>query len=282
MQPVLNILVALNCEAKPIIDFYRLAKMNTSLYPHFYSSEDKQATFKINLVVSGIGLLNMAAACGWLGSKTAAAPTIWLNIGTAGHANLKVGEIVQVVACGDSLSSNIHYPPLVAKWEGASTMLNSYNQACMDYLNNTAVDMEASAFYFAAKKSASTEFIQSLKVISDNSQADIEALNASRISELIAPHVETIDAYAKELVTLLPNDIERASQFEMSHLHCTVAQQQQFKVLVEKLQNTEVAKEKVQHVLDKAKSMKEVLLYLREQQVQMQPNLVSLKNGDFE
>ena len=103
LQTTLNLMVALSCEAKPLIDFYGLKKRSSSGFSLFCREADHKYSFDINLVVSGIGSQNMLPACAWLAAKTELGSCVWLNIGTAGHANLSLGEIVRVVHSSDNL-----------------------------------------------------------------------------------------------------------------------------------------------------------------------------------
>jgi len=54
--------------------------------------------------------------------------------------------------------------------------------------------MEAMAFFATACRSASSELVQSLKVVSDNQDQTAETVNAKQASELVAAHVDMIKA----------------------------------------------------------------------------------------
>jgi len=83
----INIVSALNCEAKGIIDLFKLKKHSDKPFTTFkgdaeFTLEDNAvARVPITVLVSGIGALNMATAAGWLGAKLAnnAGHAIWLN-----------------------------------------------------------------------------------------------------------------------------------------------------------------------------------------------------------
>jgi nucleoside phosphorylase len=198
----LNIVVALSCEAKPLVDRLKLRKVNGESYPRFVGAYEG---VPVDLVVSGIGSVAIAAAIGWLAAKTEADSTAWLNVGVAGHAEHEIGTIIRVVCSEVEGSQRRHYPPLVAKWRGLNSASLSSSLPNVDYPGGMAVDMEANTFFTVANGFSASECIQSLKVISDNPSSSIEELNASVISKLIAPHVDQILVFAANVIKLLPN-----------------------------------------------------------------------------
>jgi hypothetical protein len=279
----LNIMLALSCEAKPIIDFYRLKKLDSNGFDHFYGESNPGRLHDINLVVSGIGSTNMLQASAWLAAKTELMPCAWLNVGTAGHENLDLGVIVQVVHCVELGSQKAHYPPLVvdackatkgpkSSVEGVSLL--SSNTPVSDYLANQAVDMEAYSFFLSAKRFASSELVQSLKVISDNQIDGLELLNAARISELLGSQISIIDEFSRLLIALVPvpkQQYQRGSA--IAHLHCTVSQMAQYQDLMNKLDNIHLDQRKIDAATVEASSMREVLKQLKTLQLTLAPAL---------
>lgn len=195
VTPTATIMVALHCEAKPLIDFYRLKKVADRPFALYQLVSD---TERVELVVTGIGVLNMATAIGWVGARQQTVRS-WLNVGTAGHASRKVGEVFRVHAVGDASGSRLHYPPLVARWGGVSEMLWSANAPTSDYPDHGAIDMEAYGFFMAALKFSPAELVQAIKVISDNGQSDIESLTGAKITDLMLAHQTSITAFIKSL-----------------------------------------------------------------------------------
>ncbi|MEM7357885.1 MAG: hypothetical protein AAF431_02165 [Pseudomonadota bacterium] len=272
--PTVNLAFALRCEAKPWIDHYNLIQKQSAKLPLFQRAADNEQPFNINLIVAGIGGTNMASGCGWLAAQSATANDVWVNIGIAGHASLPLGEAALVVHSLDSADSQNHYPPLICKWTGAKVSLLSGNEVISDYPQNQAVDMEASAFFQTARRFSSSELVQSLKVISDNQQHGVEALNAKRISELIASQVEQIDAYIRALVSLVPDLRQDMSLYpELEQFHCTVSQRQQFTDLSGKLLSLGMAESEQRALLAGATSMKQALQALRSVQLETAPAL---------
>lgn len=237
----LNIITALACEAKPLIDLYRLSKVHSRPFD-FYTGikEDSQSgeQYSVQLLVCGIGTLNMAAACGWLAAQTTDSNSVWLNVGSAGHKKLATGEIARIHRAVDIVSGRSHYPAMTAKWPDLSSALITYQTECNDYPEDALVDMEGSAFFSVAIKFASTECVQSLKVVSDNDQESVERLNATLITQLIEPHANTVDEFATRLLKLLPNGVEQPNELSLiAHLHSTVSQRQQYLEVISKLRS---------------------------------------------
>ena len=229
-------MVALNCEAKPLIDFYRLKKVMDKPFPLF-----ARQGMNIEVVITGIGALAMSTAVGWIaGYQGSVAPNsvtrIWLNIGIAGHADRAVGEIVRVHSYINAGDLRSEYSPQTAKWVGDSDALMSVNAPTSDYPDQAMVDMEGGAFYGAAKIFSSAELIESVKVISDNQNNNVESLNAAKISQLIAPHVQIIDQLMINLRSLASCDVVTSVVSPLtlptSDLRITHSQQQQLQRLL--------------------------------------------------
>ena len=83
--------IALHCEAKPIIDFYRLKKTTAHKGFDLYQNQHMQC------VISGIGKINAAAATAWVAALNQDQPSLaWINSGTAGGAEHALGSIFWV------------------------------------------------------------------------------------------------------------------------------------------------------------------------------------------
>jgi hypothetical protein len=62
--------------------------------------------------------------------------------------------------------------------------------------------MESAGFYASALRHATVEFVHVLKVVSDNNAADLRVLDRSRITALIAAHIDIVQALANALLSL--------------------------------------------------------------------------------
>jgi nucleoside phosphorylase len=264
---MISFLVALNSEAKPLVDFYRLKKTEQGPFSHYVS---RDSSVEIELVVVGIGALSMAAGVAWLAGKTPLRNRVWLNLGIAGHADMPIGQIALVHGCSDSVQSRAHYPPQVAKWAQPTAGCLSFNAPCTDYPGNALVDMEAHAFFTTAIKFSSSEVVQSLKVVSDNRDSNIEDLNATKISELISPHIETIIAYATSLHALAKQNLVLSEKSEfpqtewLDSLRATHSQRLQVLELMRKALVLDALHESVVNKLSASNNVSELITQLHE------------------
>lgn len=278
LNPVsLNIVTALNCEAKALIDLYRLSKVRSKPFDYYTGKKKVDSAGRevvIYLLVSGLGGLNMSTACGWLAAQTDQCDSAWLNIGTAGHRDMKSGEIVRVHRAVSINDGKSHYPALVAKWSGHSSLLISYDSACTEYPQDALVDMEGAAFFASVGLFVTNELAQSLKVVSDNQTESVARLNAALISQLIERNVAAIDAFANGLVELIPPSKQPAAYTRLvSHLHCTVSHRQQYVELVRKLESLHCFDKPLQQLIEQATTMQEVLQHLNKKLDATQPTL---------
>jgi hypothetical protein len=92
--------------------------------------------------------------------------------------------------------------------------------------------MEASAFYETAVRFTSSELICCLKVISDNQETSVDAINAKQVSTLIAVHLSTIEALLMQtnaLADLITSPEPQLLNELVQRYHFTVHQRQQLK-----------------------------------------------------
>lgn len=185
---------ALHCEAKPVIDFYRLKKSHDDNTYDLYRRHD------MTCIVSGPGKLASAAATAWMaGREQASGPHAWINLGTAGAAEHEIGALFQLHQIIDADSEQRFYPVIAEKsaLEGHAGLCLS--QASTEYRDEYLYDMESSGFMQSAIRFSSAELIRCIKVVSDNRQEQI-GRNRRRVSELIAAHIEAIDVLAQALL----------------------------------------------------------------------------------
>lgn len=232
-SPILTIAVALNCEAKPWIDSYGLKK--TADRPFAYYS-NSSAT--IELVVSGIGALAMSTAVGWLAGMDQCRHRVWLNLGIAGHGQREIGQLLRVHSVIDAIDSRQYYLSQTARWSGEIDALMSVNAPSNSYPEKAMIDMEGFAFFKSASMFSSSEFIASLKVISDNSNHNADQLNANKISQLMLENKHTVLEFCDGLIELAEAVLTKSSdQMLESHfdnLKMSFSQRQRLQRLLDK------------------------------------------------
>ncbi|MFT6408724.1 MAG: hypothetical protein ACJAQ6_002144 [Arenicella sp.] len=228
-QPILTIMIALNCEAKPWVDFYGLKKSLDRPFGVY-----AKPGLDIEIVITGIGASCMSTAVGWVAGRTGQRKRVWLNLGIAGHLDRLIGEPVRVYSYIDGIDLRQNYSPLVAKWGGDSDALMSVNAPTSSYPDAAMVDMEGLAFYRSASMFSSPELVASIKVISDNQENSVERLNASKITQLMQPQVAIVNRFTDKLLALV--DLAAGATIDMPLVDTrrTHSQQQQLNRLLER------------------------------------------------
>ncbi len=257
----LNIISALNCEAKAIIDRFKLKKIDDKPFVRFAGKASFESGYaQCSVLISGIGAINMATAVGWLAAQqkthdmqadqsqlASVTDSIWLNLGIAGHGQMALGEAFIVSASQDLLSSKTYYPPQVARRSVALSPCMSLNAPSTDYPETGGLDMECAAFFRAAARFTEAEYVQSFKVVSDTPQDSLENLNAESIHALMQPQSDNVIAYLNALMRLfvsIDSEINahtakvraiQANKQLVPRVRATHSQLKQFESLVAKL-----------------------------------------------
>jgi len=222
-SPKLLCVCALQAEAQPLIAHYRLkaigAVAGVGVNPGGATAGAVGVTGgfrdggfrlyandRIVLVVSGIGKINAAAATAH-GLAQMPANSIALNIGIAGSDN-QLGDIF-IAQCIRADERSV-YPPMTFNTELPGITVQSVDQPCMQYQQNVAFDMEASAFVSIARRYVVAELAQSLKIISDNSDHPLidasgeltSRLDKSTIAKLVESRIPEIAGFIDELFSI--------------------------------------------------------------------------------
>ncbi len=188
-SPKVFIYIALPCEAKPVIEHFRLKK-DTAINP--FAVHLNQETC---LTVTGIGKNAMAAGIAYTQALFAPVENpVLFNIGIAGHKDQALGSLFLINKITDVDSKKSYYPPLVFDPPCATAGVQTAAKPQLDYGQPVLCDMEASAFYETAARFSTGELIHCLKVVSDNKDAPAGAINPKQVTALIAAHLPTVDA----------------------------------------------------------------------------------------
>ena len=188
--------VALRCEAKPIIDYYRLKKSSAPNAFDIYSNE------KMLCIISGIGKTAAAAATAWIATCNLDKGSIaWINIGTAGSAIHAVGTPLWISKISDDESRRNFYPIPLLDTKLETAHCQTLNQASTDYHPHQIYDMEAGAFFDIATQFSNAKLVHCLKIISDNPSQQT-GRDKARISQLINTHIDHLASFADSLIDL--------------------------------------------------------------------------------
>lgn len=194
----LNLVVALACEARPLIQFFSLKKIELKNHFQLYANKEKN----IHLIVSGIGKIRAAAATAFLFVYSGQCEnTIFLNIGIAGGHAHSIGDLLLIHKITDQASNYRYYPSgtfLFSSQQQAAIITRDQPQK--NYPQQGLVDMEASGFFQAASQLVYQEQIFVFKIISDNDQAAIHQIKPRMVENLIEGILIEFQAIAKNLL----------------------------------------------------------------------------------
>ena len=227
-----HLVVALMAEAKPLIRHFNLAPV-ANAYPFNLYQNDW-----LSLIVSGIGKLAAASACGVLYQFTGAKKDhVWLNIGISGAKNADLGSLWFASKVLDASSGLTWYPQFTWPVEISRTTVTTVDHASTVEDSHTLYDMEAAGFCAACSKFSSLELIHVLKIVSDNQDSSFTNLNKHVIETLITNQLESIEAsifYLRKLVNQQQRLYQAPSLFAdcLERWHFTITQRHQLTELL--------------------------------------------------
>jgi len=137
----------------------------------------------------------------------------------------------------DLISGNTHYPPLLLDINCETTELISVDVPETVYRENSAYDMEGSAFYGVASRFVSSELVQIVKIVSDNLDNPSGEITKNKTQVWVTDNLTTIAAIVDQLqsITFDYNLIYALSSQYLrlvEKVHLTASQQVQLKNLV--------------------------------------------------
>lgn len=193
---MIHIVTALPCEARPILDYYDLAPLQQGGHFRVYGNED------CTLIISGIGKLAAAAACGYLGALQASQHGAWINIGIAGHLHYPVGNGYLAHRITDQASQQSWYPAVIFDPPCPTEHLISVDTAETSYDQPALYEMEATGFYASAIRFSPSELVHCYKVISDNASSPADRFSLRQVEALIQDKLPQITSIITALQLL--------------------------------------------------------------------------------
>ena len=191
---MIHLVVATNSEARPLIDLFKLKKKQLK-QTFIYENQS------ISLTITGIGKVNSAIGV----TETyfhynQKKNNIWINIGLAGHKDLKIGNICAANKITDNETNKDFFP--------FTNGFHMQNQECLtvgthekNYCSKI-YDMESSGFYQTACKYSSHELLQIVKIISDNQYESIDFKNKEVVYNIITNHKKLINELCSFMLNL--------------------------------------------------------------------------------
>ncbi len=261
-EPLTHFMVALPCEAKPLIKRYRLLRLLDEPAFPIYRNES------ITLTVTGIGKTAMAAGAAYTHAIfNRSKGAVWLNVGVAGHRDLPVGEACLAHKIMDRDRERSWYPSLIGAPPCGTETLVTWSRPENRYEVEALYDMEASGFYETALRFSTSELIQCLKVVSDNGTSPADSLRADSVADLIEQRiglVEILLEQQKQLAAVV--EAPRTERFERFDRRWRFSVQQRFQLqsLLHRWTLLDPDHCPDPEQLADLKSGREVLMYLRE------------------
>jgi hypothetical protein len=187
---------ALQCEARPVIDRYRLKKSQDNNPFDLYVGDG------MALVVSGVGKIASASASAWVASRFSRQPSLaWINLGTAGAGEHELGRLFSLHQVVDADDGRRYYPAPAGADDLQGCACMTLSQPSEDYRDDCLYDMEASGYLYASLRFSSAELVRSLKIVSDNRYART-GRNREQVSRLVRQQIDAITRQADALIAL--------------------------------------------------------------------------------
>ena len=220
---MIRLVVALPAEAKPLVSHFKLEPARDSRGFKIYQNDD------MALIVSGVGKIAAAAATAYLQAWTGNRPNgAWINVGMAGHRDLRLGEGILAYRITDRASGETWYPPPVIESTSPRAPVLTVDKVEEDFAEDWVFEMEAAGFYASACRFATAELVQCYKIVSDNGSVPPRWLSMRQVNELIESRFPEIDAVirrtaelAAELAVLSKDPTELRSILDRWHFTVT-------------------------------------------------------------
>ncbi|MFT4553787.1 MAG: adenosylhomocysteine nucleosidase, partial [Chlamydiales bacterium] len=264
LKSMINFVTALNCEAQPLINLYRLKASSEKAPFRIYSNET------MRLIISGIGKVSASAATSYLYAiSDPSQHHVWINIGVAGHRYLPTGEGILAHKVTDAGTRKSCYPTYIFKPPCDTSCLETYDKPVDCYPPEATVDMEASGFYETACRFSTTEFIHCFKVISDNEQSPLQNLDKHLAEALIKGKIDTINCLVDLLTNLSQQEevfLQKPNNLDLflSRWHFSVSEQFQLLNILKRLHVCSSKEVLLDDSLSSLASGKDVLRQLKE------------------
>lgn len=262
VEALIHFMVALPCEAKPLVRHYRLSRLiNETAFPIYRNKS-------ISLTVTGAGIPAMAAGVAYTYALSGKIMTAaWLNIGVAGHPDLPLGEACLAHKITDRERGRSWYPPIIVKPPCRTESLITCSRVQSDYEQNALYDMEASGFYETACRFSNSERVQCVKVVSDNRASRADLLQADQLTELLENRIDLIDTLVeqqKQLAVDVRSPHSGLVEQFMRHWRFSAQQTVQLADLLDRWMILDPDHRPDPKQLDRLKNGRQVLVYLRE------------------
>jgi adenosylhomocysteine nucleosidase len=209
---MLTLVIALECEAKPVIREYRLSRRSDCReFPVFENDRRR-------VVISGIGKLAACAATAYAAmlptTEREVTPPAFLNYGLAGHGGETIGTAWYASSVRDCGSGRRWFPSQLFDPDCPRGPVTTFDRPNDDYEIPGAFDMELAGVVACAQRFTSLEFIQALKVVADDEIEVRNKLSATAGAGLCKDQLPTLATLVRQIEQL---------QAELAHPQLTLA-----------------------------------------------------------
>ena len=149
-----------------------------------------------------MGKINAAIATTYLAAIFKDSLNAFLNVGIAGHLNLKVGQMVFAHKITDAIAGRAYFPSVLFDLKMPTKELLTVEKPRKAYVEDAVFDMEGFGFFEAASRFTYLDLIHSLKVISDNADHSFEKISKKVIENLIFQNIDDIENFINDLLML--------------------------------------------------------------------------------
>jgi adenosylhomocysteine nucleosidase len=191
---MIYIVVALSAEARPLVQHLDLERAEHLEPLSVFCRSD------LSLIVSGVGKELATTAVDNLATAIPAeGPSIWLNVGVAGHRRHDIGTAVLASQVVDAETGRVHRlrVPTNLRLEKGEVCTVSHVETRFE--SDALYDMEAAAFCERAGRLTSSELIQVLKIVSDNRRTGTVAVSAHQVQALMEKSLPKLDLLISNL-----------------------------------------------------------------------------------
>jgi len=191
---MIYIVVALAAEARPLTSHFQLERVEELAPLSVYRRPG------LVLIVAGVGKEEVATAVDNLSKAIPAdGPSVWLNLGVAGHRVHDIGTAVLARQVTDAETGEVFRlsPPEDLHLEIGDVRTVSHVET--KYESDALYEMEAAAFCERAARLTTVELIQVLKIVSDNRRTGTLCVSAHQVQSLVEENLPRLDLVISNL-----------------------------------------------------------------------------------
>ena len=191
---MIYVVVALSAEARPLAAHLQLERVDALLPLRIHRRSD------MALTVSGVGKQAAAQAVDDLAQAVPSdGPSVWLNVGVAGHRQLDLGTAVLARRVTDAETGAVFALSTPPDLHVEIGEVRTVSHVETEFASDALYEMEAAAFCERAGQLTSIELMQVLKIVSDNRRTGTVAVSAHQVQGLIEKSLPKIDLLISKL-----------------------------------------------------------------------------------